>query len=127
MTKLKFETENSTHGLTQSRGFAWFTSEGISFEYQVLDTILEVVKSDLKEVFVSFDQVEEIVYEKSWLSGDEVYIKLNSLKNVDDLPFLDETDICLELDKKQRENGKNFVVNAQLELSNFRITQLDKS
>jgi hypothetical protein len=126
MTKLKFETENSSHGLTQARGFAWYTEKGLFFEYQILDSMLEIVKSDLKEVFVPFDEIGEVVYVKSWFFGDSVNIKLTSLKSAQNAPFLDETNLVLELDRKQRENGKNFAVDSQLELSNYRNEQLDK-
>lgn len=125
MVKLKFETENSKHGLSQARGFAWLTQEGIQFEYQVLDTILEVIKSDPTDAFVPFSDIQEIKYEKSWLSGDSVIIEVNSMKKTTDIPFLEETSICLELDRKQKESGKNFAVDAQLALANYRNNQLD--
>jgi hypothetical protein len=88
--------------------------------------MLEIVKSDLKEVFVPFDEIGEVVYVKSWFFGDSVNIKLTSLKSAQNAPFLDETNLVLELDRKQRENGKNFAVDSQLELSNYRNEQLDK-
>ena len=57
MTKLHFETDNSIHVLTQCRGFAWYTKEGVMFEYQVSDSILEMFKSELKDLFVSYNQI----------------------------------------------------------------------
>ncbi len=123
--KLKFETDNAIHGLTQARGFAAYSKEGLSFEYQVLDSILELVKSEITERFVSFDQIEEIEYKKEWFSGGSVLIHLNSLKNLDSIPFLDETELCLELDRKEKVKGKEFAVNAQLELSNYKLQKLN--
>jgi hypothetical protein len=125
MTKLKFETEDSNFGLTQARGFAWHNHEGLMFEFQVLDSILEVVKSEVKELFVSYNQIEKIYYEKEWFSGGFVYIELNSLKNLDKIPFLEETELCLELERKEKDKGKEFAVNAQLALSNYRLNQMD--
>ena len=126
MTKLKFQTENAKHGLSQAKGFAWFTKEEIEFGYQVLDTILEVVKSDLKEAVIPFQDIYRITYEKSWLSGHSVLIELNSLKNVNEIPFIEETTLCVELDKKDRDNARDFVAEADLTLANFRNEQLDK-
>lgn len=125
MTKLEFETDNAIHGLTQARGFAWYTKEGIMFEYQVSDSIFELIKSEVNDLFVPFDSIEEIIYKKAWFSGGTVFIKLNSLKYLDQIPFCEETKLCLELGRKQKERGKEFAVNAQLELSNFNINQLD--
>jgi hypothetical protein len=126
MIKLKFETENATHGLSQTRGFAWYNDKGLLFEYQQMDSILEVLKKDSADAFVPFTDIQEITYEKSWLSGDSVLIELSSMKNVVDIPFIQETSLVLELDKKQRETGKNFVVDAQVAMANYRIKQLEK-
>jgi hypothetical protein len=125
--KLQFETDNATHGLTQTRGFAWYTKEGIMFEYQQSDSIVEMFKGDVKEVFVPFDKIQEIVHKNSWFSGGTVYIRLNTLKNIDSLPFLEETELCLELKRKQKSQGKDFAVNAALELSTFNLDQLDNA
>ena len=47
------------------------------------------------------------------------------MKKTTEIPFLDETSIFLELDRKQKESCKNFVVDAQLALANYRNDQLD--
>ncbi|MDG1333991.1 MAG: hypothetical protein P8P74_16765 [Crocinitomicaceae bacterium] len=124
--KLQFETDNANHGLTQARGFAWFTKIGLMFEYQVSDTVFEVMKTDLQELFVPFEQIKEIKWKKSWFTGGIVYIKLNSLKELDQVPFLEETELCLELDRKEKTEGKEFAVNAALQLAHFRLEELDK-
>ncbi|MDG1427531.1 MAG: hypothetical protein P8M19_03670 [Crocinitomicaceae bacterium] len=126
INKLLFETDDAKLGLTQARGFAWFTKKGVMFEYQVTDTVFEMMKSELTELFVPFEQVKEIRWEKSWFTGGIVYISLNSLKDLDQVPFLDETELCLELDRKQKTEGKEFGVNAALQLAYFRIEELDK-
>lgn len=125
MNKLQFETDNSTHGLTLARGFAWHTKEGLMFEYQVSDSILGLVKSELKELFVPFSQVQQISHKNSWFSGGTVYVQLSSLKNLEHAPFLEETELCLELERKHKTAGKEFAVNAQLELSNFNVENID--
>lgn len=126
MKKLQFETDNATHGLTHARGFAWSTREGLMFEYQVSDSIIEVIKSELKELFVPYQQIQEIVHKNSWFTGGTIYVQLNSLKNLADIPFLEETELCLELKRKHKNAGKEFAVNAQLELSKHRLDQLDE-
>ena len=126
INKLQFETDNANHGLTQARGFAWFTKKGVMFEYQVSDTLFEVMKSDLHELFVPYEKIENIKWKKSWFTGGVVYIKLNTLKELDQVPFLEETELCLELERKEKIEGKEFAVNAALQLAYFRLEQLDK-
>jgi hypothetical protein len=126
MNKLKFETDNATHGLTLARGFAWHTKEGLMFEYQVSDSIMELLKSELKELFVPYSQVQQISHKNSWFSGGTVYVQLSSLKNLEDAPFLEQTELCLELERKHKTAGKEFAVSAQLELSNYKFDQMDE-
>lgn len=125
MAKLQFETDNATHGLTHAKGFAWVERHGIKFEYQVSDSILEILKSEIKEVLISFEEIQNIRFKNSWFSGGTVYIGLNSLKAMDGIPFVEDGEIVLSLKRNQKDNGKEFAVNGDLELSNFRMEKLN--
>ena len=126
MAKLQFSTDNRTHGLTNAKGFAWIEREGIKFEYQVADNVLKVLKSDIKETFIGFDQIDSIRYKKAFFTGGTVFIALNSLKALDRIPFVVDNEICLALKRNQKNNGKEFVVNGDLELSNYRMDKLNE-
>lgn len=126
LRKLKFETDNAIHGLTKARGFVWYTEKGVMFEYQVSDNILEIMKSDLTDLFVPFEQISEIRWKNSWFSGGTVYITLSSLKNLDKIPFLEEAELCLKLKRKEKTKGKEFATNAALNLAYFLNDELDK-
>ena len=124
MLKLRFETENSSHGLTRAKGFAWHDADGIHFEHQVSDTILEVYKGDVKESSIPYDQIQEVRYKNSWFSGGSVIITLNSFKNADKLPFVQNGEVILSLKRPQKSQGKEFAINAQLDLDNHRINNM---
>ena len=124
MYKLKFETENATHGLTQAKGFAWHDAQGIYFEHQVSDAILEVYKGEVSENFIPYDQIQSVSYKSSWFSGGSVIIALNSLKNVDKIPFVQNGEVVLKLKREQKSQGKEFAVNAQLDLDDYRLNNM---
>ncbi len=108
MKKLQFETEDANLGLTKALGFAWASDTGVFIEYQVSDSIIGVKKWPVAETFIPFDEIVEVLYKSGWFSGGEVSIQLNSLKNVENLPFLEDATLTLSLNRKQKEHGKEF-------------------
>jgi hypothetical protein len=127
MVKLKFETEDSKFGLTKATGFLWADQEGVRIEYQVSDNIFELYKSDIKEAFFPFTTIEEISHKQSWwlFNGGRICVSLNSLKNTNDIPFIEENRLIFNLKRKNKNKGKDFAVNTQLELYNYRLEQMD--
>ncbi len=124
MKKVQFKKDETRFGLSKATGFVWVNQEGIFFEYQVSDNILEIYKSKIKEVSIPFDQVASVIYKKNLLGRGKIVIELSSLKNVDRLPFLEETKICISLKRNQKVNGQEFVSNATYELGNYRFNQV---
>jgi hypothetical protein len=126
MRKLKFETDDAKLGLTKATGFIWADIKGIHIEYQVSDNILELYKSKVNDVFISYATIDSIRYKKSWFfSGGTVYIALNTLKKMSNIPFLVDFEVKLNLKRKQKDQGKDFTVNTELELQNFRLEALN--
>lgn len=126
MRKLKFETDDTKLGLTKSSGFIWSDLKGVHIEYQVSDTILELYKSKVNDVFIPYSIIDNIRYKKSWFfSGGTVYIALNTLRNTSKIPFLVNFEVTLSLKRNQKEQGKDFVINTELELQSFRLNELN--
>mgnify|MGYP003688848341 CR=1 FL=1 len=127
MVKLKFETEDAKLGLTKAAGFLWADQKGIHIEYQISDNIFELYKSDIKEAFFPFTTIDEITHKQSWwlFNGGRICISLNSLKNTTDIPFMEDNDMLFNLKRKNKNKGKDFAVNTQLELCNYRLDELN--
>jgi len=128
MKKLKFETDDTKLGFTKAAGFLWADQKGVHVEYQVSDNIFELYKSEVKEVFFPFKTIEEINHNMSWwlFNGGQICISLNSLKNTNDIPFIEDNGLIFNLKRKNKNKGKDFAVNTQLELYNYRLVQLNR-
>ncbi len=125
MSKVQFKTDDPKLGLTQAIGFIWEEREGLHIEYQISDNILNVLKSDLKDVFIPYSQVAGIVYKKSWFGGGKVIVSLSSLKGLDKIMFLETTTLKMSVKRDQKANCLEFEANANLSLSTYRVNQLD--
>ena len=117
MRKIKFDTTDPKLGLTKSVGFIWSDEKGVYLEYQVSDTIIELYKSKIKDVFIPYSQIADILYKKLWFKRGQLVIKLSSLKGLGKIPLLESTDICVAIKKNQKENCLDFVSNTKLDLS----------
>lgn len=125
MAKVQFKTDDRKLGLTQAIGFIWEEREGIHIEYQVSDNILNVLKSDLKNVFIPYSQIESILFKKSWLGNGTLIISLSSLKGLDKIMFLEATTLKIKVKKDQKTKCLDFESNGNLSLSTDRVAQLD--
>ncbi|MFT5819331.1 MAG: hypothetical protein ACI8ZM_000554 [Crocinitomix sp.] len=124
MAKVQFKTDDRKLGLTQAIGFIWEERDGIHLEYQVSDNILNVLKSDLKNVFIPYSQIEDIIYRKSWLSKGKIIVSLSSLKGLDKIMFLETTTLKISVTRDQKRKCLEFEANANLSLSSDRVAQL---
>ena len=125
MAKVQFRTDDPKLGLTQAIGFIWEERDGIHIEYQVSDNILNVLKSDLKNVFIPYTQIEDIVYKQAWLRKGKIIISLSSLKGLDKILFLETTTLKISVKRDQKSKCLEFEANANLSMSTDRVAQLD--
>lgn len=126
MAKVQFRTDDPKLGLTQAIGFIWEERDGIHIEYQISDNILNVIKSDLKNIFIPYGQIDEIVFKKPWLSKGKIIVSLSSLKGLDKIMFLETTTLKISVKRDQKSKCLEFEANANLALSTDRVAQLDK-
>lgn len=124
MRKVQFKIDDLGIGITQAKGFLWSDKEGVHFEYQVSDNIIEVYKSNVNDAIIPYSQIANIEYKKAFFGGGKILIQLNSIKNVDRIPFIKDALIKIPLKRDQKENAAEFVVNANLDLANFNLEGL---
>jgi len=64
LDSIPFNIENSSHGLTEVQGLMRVENHHLVLEYRTADTILGLVKTELKEVWIPLVELESIVYRK---------------------------------------------------------------
>ena len=124
MNKIPFISETAYWGLAKTTGFISVDESGIGIEYQISDNVIDIYKSDVKEVEIPYDIIQNIKFKKGWFFGGKLIIELNSIKNLGRIPLLEETEIKVKIRRKNRESARLFAVSSQLELSTSKLNKL---
>jgi len=121
---LHFTYEDYVEGLAIITGFIGFNKDSLNIEYQISDNVVGFIKSDIKEVNIPFNSVENLELQKK-LFSTKLIVSLSSLKGIGKLPFLKDNTLTFKIKKKHRDKAKEFEVNCNIEISTYKLEQLD--
>jgi len=125
LNKIPFISETAYWGLAKTTGFISVDESGIGIEYQISDNLFDVFRSEVKDIEISYDTIQNIRFKKGWFFGGKLIIELNSIKNLGRIPLLEETEIKVRIRRKNRELARDFAVSSQLEMSTNKLNNLD--
>lgn len=122
--RIPFRIKNLNYGLAEARGLLHIGEEELILELESQDTVIGLIKSDLKEITIPFDDIEEINYKSGWI-GAKIKIVGKSMKVMNDLPGADHGTATLHIRRKDKETAERVLSKARLELSEFKLKQLE--
>ena len=100
----------------------WFAeTEGIlsaddtdlKLEFRTSDAVVGLIKSDIRDVKLPLDTIEEITYRKQCWSGCAIIIRVNQMRAASDLPCFKQGEVELSVDGKHCEAAAEFVSSVQ--------------
>jgi len=112
------------YGLAEARGLLHIGEDELILELESQDTVVGLIKSELKEVVIPFEDIEEINYKAGWI-GAKIEIVGKSMKVMNDLPGADHGSATLHIRRRDREKAERVLSHARLELSEFKLKQLE--
>jgi len=122
--RIPFRIKNLNYGLAEARGLLHIGDDELILELESQDTVVGLIKSELKEVVIPFEDLEEINYKTGWI-GAKIEIVGKSMKVMNDLPGADHGTATLHIRRRDREKAERVLSRARLELSEFKLKQLD--
>jgi hypothetical protein len=120
---IPFESADYNHGLKVAKGLLKLNPKGIELEYQVQDSFVGVFKSDVKNILVSYKDLESIHFKKGWFS-DKISLKTSSLQLMQELPGTEQGECVLKVKRKHREEARQTISQARIGLSEQKLDQL---
>lgn len=121
---IPFESVDFNHGLKVAKGLFKLRKEGIELEYQVQDSFVGVIKSDVKNLLVPYRDLESIEFKKGWFSA-KIILQTSSLELLQQLPGNEQGECTLKVQRKHRDEAQNTVSKARIALSEHKLDQLD--
>ncbi|MGX5173200.1 hypothetical protein ACUR5C_04125 [Aliikangiella sp. IMCC44653] len=108
--------QSSYEGLMESSGLLALKDTSILLQYQSQDSLLGMIKSDVKEVELPLKHIEEVQFKKS-IFGHKIIISVDDLKLSAKLPGSQSNQISLSVARADADQGSDFVRAIKLDMS----------
>ena len=100
-------------GLGEAHGLLKDEESHLALEFQTQDSVAGVLKSEVKHVRISFDDLVSLVLTKGWLGtkwlGVKLVIQTTNLDTLKDVPGASQGRIELSIARKDVEDAEQFV------------------
>ena len=120
---IPFESVDYNHGLQVAKGLLKLTESGIELEYQVQDSFVGVIKSDVKNLHLDYKDLDSIEFKKGWFSA-KIILKATSMRVLQDLPGNELGECKLKVKRKHKDKAQQTISRARVALSEFKLDQL---
>lgn len=110
-------------GLTEVKGLLKVTGEEITLEFESKDAFVGMIKSDLKEVRISFDDIERVEWKKGFFSS-KMSIFGKSMRVVSEIPGADHGKITLKFRRRDRDRAADIAGKLRMDLSEHKLKEL---
>ena len=121
---IPFESVDYNHGLQVAKGLLKLAKDGIDLEYQVQDSFVGLIKSDVKSLHLDYEDLDSINFKKGWFSG-KITLKTSSMRTLQDLPGNDLGECKLKVKRKHRDEAQNVISRARVQLSEHKLKKLE--
>jgi|AntRauTorckE6833_2_1112554.scaffolds.fasta_scaffold101680_1 hypothetical protein len=121
---LPFTADIGELGLQLAKGVVKTSTNGLILEFQTVDAIVGLIKSDVKQLQLPYDSIRAISFKKGLFSS-KLTISCSSMKELEDVDFAEQATLTLKIKRKDRSVGKDIVGNMHLELSEHRLKKLE--
>ena len=105
---LPFKVPELFGGFAEGRGLAKIDSADLTLELVVRDSLVQLLKSGVKEVRIPRSEIDAVSFKRGWF-GAKVRIRVKSMKWLKDLPGCDNGEVTLHVARRDREQAEGFV------------------
>ncbi len=121
---LPFEIPNVNHGIVVVKGLFHLKNESLVLEFDKRDGFVGIMKSDLEEVVIPFQEIASITFIKK-LFTTRIEIVGSSMKSLHNIPGAEQGRISLKVKHKDRKLAESLMSHARLKLSEFKLDELE--
>ena len=105
---LPFTVPDLFAGFAEGKGLAKVSPSELVLEFVVKDSVLDVLKSGIKEIRVPRSEIDLVQLKRGWF-GAKVRIRVKSMKLLADLPNCDHGEVTLHFARRDRDQAATFV------------------
>lgn len=119
-----FEITNLNHGFQKATGLIKLEGEQILCEFRVVDAILGMIKSDVKETRIPLSDLHSVEFKKGFFRSKMIF-EAQSLRVFEHVPGSEQGEWEIRIKRKDRDDARDLVSKIRLALSEMRLRDLD--
>ena len=124
MSHLPFTIPDLYADLAEAHGLARLEDDTLVLEYQTKDSILGILKSDVKMIRLPLTKLSSIKYEKKWFKG-YLIVAAKSMTTLEDVPGNEHGTQRLVISNKYKTMAEQLSIDAQLRIAEINLKDLD--
>ena len=105
---LPFRIENIFAGFAKVNGIIRLEGDFVEIEFQTMDNVIEMIKSNVKNISIPVADIEEIDFKKS-IWGNKLILRISKLSAISKVPSQEAGEIKLSIEKKHTESALEFI------------------
>jgi hypothetical protein len=102
-------------GFAEVHGLMHLESNSLILEFQIQDSILNVLRSEVREVHIPLEAIESISYKQGWLRSKFI-IKTYKVRTLKDVPSSDKGEVILRIKRQDRKKAARLASDLKLKL-----------
>jgi hypothetical protein len=116
LPSVPFSFVNVYEGLAKAHGMARITSGGLTLEFEVKDGFVGMLKTGVRHVLISFDDMSDIDLQKGWFKT-KLCIRTRSMVAINQLPGTHAGRIELRIAREDRQIAEALASTLMLSIS----------
>ena len=115
MNAVPFQYDQLYGGLADCQGLVRLDGKDLCLEFQVKDSIVGVLKSEVKQVRIPLRELSEVRLERGWFGwSTKLLIQADSLAPVQDVPGMAQGRLLLGIARRDRPAAERLVAELAL-------------
>lgn len=107
---LPFQITDVYGGFGEVSGLVSLEKTGVRLEFQTKDSLFGVVKSAVKEILITFDQLERAQFKKGFFGfGAKLIFGVRSMKLLEAIPHTQQLELCLKVKRGYVEAASQLI------------------
>jgi hypothetical protein len=111
-------------GFAEAHGLMRLEGNALVLEFQLQDSILNVLRSDVREVRIPLEEIEAITFKRGWLRA-KFTIKTYKVRTLKEVPGSDKGEVTLHIRHKDRQKAARLASDLELKLLEHQIDRLE--
>jgi hypothetical protein len=124
MSNLPFTITDLYADFAEAEGLARLEKDVLVLEYQTKDSILGIIKSEIKTIRLPLLKLSSVKFEKKWLKG-YLHITAKSMTTLADVPGSEQGALRLVILKKYKSLAEQFSAEVELRIAELNLKSLD--